>query len=74
MKVGDKMVCIKDYYDYFVKNNIYMITGIESGIYYYFGPLWFTLIEDSIFCINDYFITLDEYRESKLKLILNEER
>lgn len=78
MKVGDKLLCKKDFGD-FIKGESYKISSIYSdgqisfiGILQYFEPNFETNINESMetYYLYNYFYTKEECRNKKLKTIL----
>jgi hypothetical protein len=66
-KVGDKVVCINNYDNYFLKlNNIYTIISNDNGI--------MVDTHDKIYCWPNRFILLKEYRKQKLDKIFENEK
>ena len=73
MKVGDKVICIRQYNinssNYFVKDKIYLITYINKGYFSIDDRLNVNNINYSN-DFSDHFITLAEFREQRINKIL----
>jgi hypothetical protein len=72
MKVGDKVVCVKEILSYEINlGKTFTIDRVEFGCYYING-LFFFENRSLDWCFYDHFITQQEYRKLKLKKIQNE--
>ena len=75
MKVGDKLLCKKSYYD-IKKHKYYTITDIKKLNYfvdyyfYMFESRWYCLDPNDIWYIWNYFYTPQELRKMKLKQLI----
>jgi uncharacterized protein (DUF1015 family) len=77
LKLGDKLLCIKTYTslyrgELYFKNKIYAVTDISYNEYIYENSyeindtFWFCFDENSIYNIEEFFISLKEQRKQKL--------
>jgi hypothetical protein len=86
INVGDKVICLKDYVVYgflskhtYKENKIYEVLTSEIGVSQYRifindeenAGLWFDLITNKDF-YSKYFITLAEWREQQIKIVLDD--
>ena len=81
MKTGDKIICIKECCLGYYKNKIYIIDSIYSRFVVIYPnaktkyPNHFEMIKSkAYYYFYDYFATLEEFRENRLNLILDESR
>jgi len=76
MRVGEKVICIKDFYPHLKKNKIYNIIRIHSEYWAKENILTITTEQNSVTIsydesdeFDEYFITLKKYRKLKIKKI-----
>ena len=77
MKIGDKIICIKDFYNegklMFLQNRYYILRDIEiyKGVHYCLvDDYYFTIDAISEYQFSKYFQTIAEFRETRINQIL----
>jgi len=75
MNVGDKIVCIYNIDFSFKRNEIYTIeekskSNNEVDVFFKIKNSWFVSAKEDFYYINNYFMTLSEYRDKRIDEIL----